>query len=253
MAITLLVRRICAFKLYQGTFAPRLCHMASVFQGARDDTRKKAEQSSEGSDSTQPQTSLLVPICSGQRACRTAGVCRSGAGLEATRLLAETESKLARSDHFCSYCCAQQQQLLPEAHISYTGLCGPGNTRGDNISPSETQLFLCHNSARSYRCCTNENRSRHLLDLKVSSKHRPSWPPLPRDEDWQIAHHVQRLFQRRRLSDGQVRAATPRAERRNMYLICIHSTIFAIKDLRQNVTDIPQRLDSSDISKARPP
>ena len=153
--------------------------MASIVQEARDDTRKKAEQTSEGSDSTQPQTSLLVPICSGQRACRTAGVCRSGAGLEATRLLAETESRLARSDHLLFFLLRPTTfSSSSEALISYTGLCEPVNARGDNISPSETQLLLCHNSARSCRRRKNENLPRHLPDLILKAP--PILPPSSR-------------------------------------------------------------------------
>ena len=79
---------IYPFKAYQGTFALRSCHTASIVRRARDDTREKAEQSSRGQCSR--RLALLYPFAqasvhAGRQGC--AEVCRSGAGLEATAFL----------------------------------------------------------------------------------------------------------------------------------------------------------------------
>lgn len=162
--------------------------MASIVQGARDDTRKKAEQTSEGSDSTQPQTSLLVPICSGQRACRTAGVCRSGAGLEATRLLAETESRLARSDHLLFFLLRPTTSPLPPRPLYHTLGYANRSTREVIIS-----LLARHNSSFATTppalAAAAKTRISRGTSQTSSSKHRPSCH-LPRDDDCQIAQHV---------------------------------------------------------------
>lgn len=79
-----------------------------LFKGRVVTVEGRLSRSPEGSDSTQPQPSLLVSICSGQRACRTAGVCRSGAGLEATGLPPRQNPASQAAIIFCSSCCAQQ-------------------------------------------------------------------------------------------------------------------------------------------------
>jgi hypothetical protein len=183
---------VYCFKPYQGTSAPRSCHTTSIVQGARDDTLERRLSCPSGcSVSTQPQTSPVVCICSGHRACRTArpaGVCRSGAGLEATGFLPSPNPASHFAIVFCSCYCAHQH-LFRGPYVQYWAM--PTRQR-EEMSQISTRALLLFATTSPALPAIAQTRIPQGTSETSSSKHRPR-RHLHCDGDCEIAQDPKRL------------------------------------------------------------
>lgn len=161
---------VYSFKTYQGIFAPRSCHTASIVRRVLDGTQKKAEQPTRMQRSNAAAAwscciHLLRPtrMQDGRGVQKCAEVVRDMKPLACCR--ARIQTRTQRSSFVFA---AAPNNFSFEALVSSIGLCRPVNMRRCSRSPPRNcSSFATTSPARAgfYRHYTIENISRHLRDL----------------------------------------------------------------------------------------